>query len=127
MNMSAESFKRIIPVIILLLSSFSYSCSKDTVDVSGRYLYEKCTDLQTEQDIAIKDIETALHIKKLKGNEYTVEYIGGSSSGTKMIGELDDDEIIVELGKVKLRFRFSSDYKSISYTREKTKCMYNKL
>lgn len=125
--MSAKSLKKIISVIILLISSFFYSCSKDTVDVSGRYLYEKCIDLNTEGDITIKDIETALHIKKLKGNEYTIEYIGGFSSGTKMIGELDGDEIIVKLGKVKLTFSFSSDYKSIKYTREKTKCIYNKL
>jgi hypothetical protein len=127
MNMPAKSLKRIISVIILLLSSFIYSCTKDTVDVSGRYLYEKCIDTSTEKDVTVRDIETALHIKNIKGKEYTIEYIGGSSSGTKMIGELDDDEIIVKLGKVKLIFSFSSDYKSISYTRENTKCIYNKL
>jgi hypothetical protein len=127
MDTSARTLIRITPVIILMILFFFCSCSKDTVNVSGRYLYEKCIDTSTEKDVTVRDIETALHIKNIKGREYTIEYIGGSSSGTKMIGELDDDEIIVKLGKVKLTFSFSSDYKSISYTRENTKCIYNKL
>ncbi len=116
----------LFPIIILLLVS---GCREKAIsrDVSGRYILESCSDPETGKNSVSNKVSTVIKLKKISGNEYQVEYIGGDASGTKLNSKVRGRALTGDLGDVTLRYGFNKRLDKISYTSYGLNCIYIKL
>jgi hypothetical protein len=98
-----------------------------SVNVSGKYILESCTDSDTGKNRFSNKVSTVINLKKLTEYEYQVEYIGGDASGTKLNSRVDGRDLRGDLGDVSVRYSFNKRLDQINYSSYGLDCIYIKL